>query len=113
MKSSNLWTRGQRPSRLLGVLAAAAMWSAANAAHAEPMGAALSSEIITPAGWETSRTAEECDPVDLGTSREIVTPQGWAPRERHEKPTWSGCVCSDLVVPAEWREPVVASAKSR
>jgi hypothetical protein len=60
------------------------------------------SEIITPAGWELQVTAKACWWERERTSPELVTPKGWDDASSREMLTWSGCVCSDLVEPAEW-----------
>jgi hypothetical protein len=61
------------------------------------------SEIITPAGWELNDSSDRCAWRDLPVSAELVVPRDWGRGRSGDTPTWGGCVCSDLVIPAEWR----------
>lgn len=61
------------------------------------------SEIITPAGWELHSSFDRCSWNDLSVSDELVIPADWGPTRTGDEPSWGGCVCSDLVVPVEWR----------
>jgi hypothetical protein len=91
-------------------VAAAALSMLAMASAAAPARASTPSdyisEIITPAGWEVRPTSEHCGWRDVAGSAEIVTPSAWSKHSGREEPTWSGCSCSDLVVPLEWGKSV-------
>lgn len=60
-------------------------------------------EIITPEGWELRSDRCPSSWRDLPTSYEIVTPSAWQ-RTARDEPSWGGCMCSELVVPAEWAQ---------
>jgi hypothetical protein len=93
----------------LGVVLGSYLVSASTAHAADPH--AYVSEIITPAGWELQSTARACWWEREGSSAELVTPKGWDEAKSREMLTWSGCVCSDLVEPAEWHRMRAASER--
>lgn len=111
--AARLFVRG-RPAQAAALVATwVTVLAGAGLAHANPPRITFSSEIITPAGWETSDAQQQCRALELSTSRELVTPRGWSAREAREAPSWGGCVCSDLVVPAEWQAAVSTTPKRR
>ncbi len=95
-------TNTERALRMFCVASMFATLAMARVAHAADPSEFLT-ELITPAGWEARTThGQPCGwDRELRASTELVTPEGWHDRVTTE-PSWSGCMCSELIVPNEW-----------
>jgi hypothetical protein len=94
------------PTALAAWLTAASLLLAAGAAQAEARSSARRSELLTPAGWESSARELATATRAPRAEDELLIPAGWDDtRAAISGSSRGSAVCSELVVPADWSQP--------